>query len=64
MQRSFACLLEQSQSRGSDLALSASYLEIYNEQVGACPATQTSTTGIPCPQCFPFAVPLPRSGTC
>ncbi|XP_065503373.1 kinesin-like protein KIF12 [Caloenas nicobarica] len=33
MQRSFACLLEQSQSRGSDLALSASYLEIYNEQV-------------------------------
>ncbi|NXG84176.1 KIF12 protein, partial [Stercorarius parasiticus] len=31
--RSFACLLEQSQSRGSDLALSASYLEIYNEQV-------------------------------
>ncbi|NXV83175.1 KIF12 protein, partial [Atlantisia rogersi] len=33
MQRSFACLLEQSQSRSSDLALSASYLEIYNEQV-------------------------------
>ncbi|XP_027522672.1 kinesin-like protein KIF12 isoform X2 [Corapipo altera] len=33
MQRSFACLLEQSRSRGSDLALSASYLEIYNEQV-------------------------------
>ncbi|NWI57516.1 KIF12 protein, partial [Calyptomena viridis] len=33
MQRSFACLLEQSQSRGSDLSLSASYLEIYNEQV-------------------------------
>ncbi|NXX55919.1 KIF12 protein, partial [Scopus umbretta] len=33
MQRSFACLLEQSQTRGSDLALSASYLEIYNEQV-------------------------------
>ncbi|KAJ7416388.1 kinesin family member 12 [Willisornis vidua] len=33
MQRSFAYLLEQSQSRGSDLALSASYLEIYNEQV-------------------------------
>ncbi|NXA03810.1 KIF12 protein, partial [Sapayoa aenigma] len=33
MQRSFTCLLEQSQSRGSDLALSASYLEIYNEQV-------------------------------
>ncbi|NXP55733.1 KIF12 protein, partial [Heliornis fulica] len=33
MQRSFACLLEQSQSHGSDLALSASYLEIYNEQV-------------------------------
>ncbi|NXW64818.1 KIF12 protein, partial [Eurystomus gularis] len=33
MQRSFACLLEQSRGRGSDLALSASYLEIYNEQV-------------------------------
>ncbi|KAM9370643.1 kinesin-like protein KIF12 [Phaethornis superciliosus] len=33
MQRSFSCLLEQSRNRGSDLALSASYLEIYNEQV-------------------------------
>ncbi|NXC51233.1 KIF12 protein, partial [Penelope pileata] len=33
MQRSFACLLEQSRSRGTGLALSASYLEIYNEQV-------------------------------
>ncbi|NXF94123.1 KIF12 protein, partial [Eubucco bourcierii] len=33
MQRSFACLLEQSRSCGSDLVLSASYLEIYNEQV-------------------------------
>ncbi|NXR07149.1 KIF12 protein, partial [Semnornis frantzii] len=33
MQRSFACLLEQTQSCGSDLVLSASYLEIYNEQV-------------------------------
>ncbi|NXY57858.1 KIF12 protein, partial [Callaeas wilsoni] len=33
MQRSFTCLLEQSRSRGSDLALTASYLEIYNEQV-------------------------------
>uniref|UniRef100_A0A8C3N5E9 Kinesin-like protein n=1 Tax=Geospiza parvula TaxID=87175 RepID=A0A8C3N5E9_GEOPR len=33
MQRSFTCLLEQSRSRASDLALSASYLEIYNEQV-------------------------------
>ncbi|XP_010180313.1 PREDICTED: kinesin-like protein KIF12, partial [Mesitornis unicolor] len=33
MQRSFACLLEQSRSHGSGLALSASYLEIYNEQV-------------------------------
>ncbi|NWS78546.1 KIF12 protein, partial [Crotophaga sulcirostris] len=31
MQRSFSCLLEQ--SRSSELALSASYLEIYNEQV-------------------------------
>ncbi|NXO66727.1 KIF12 protein, partial [Phainopepla nitens] len=33
MQRSFTCLLEHSRSRGSDLALTASYLEIYNEQV-------------------------------
>ncbi|XP_068271998.1 LOW QUALITY PROTEIN: kinesin-like protein KIF12 [Nyctibius grandis] len=33
MQRSFACLLEQSRSCGPGLALSASYLEIYNEQV-------------------------------
>ncbi|NXL20872.1 KIF12 protein, partial [Setophaga kirtlandii] len=33
MQRSFTCLLEQSRSRASDLALSASYLEIYNEQI-------------------------------
>ncbi|KAM6118587.1 LOW QUALITY PROTEIN: kinesin-like protein KIF12 [Phoenicopterus ruber ruber] len=33
MQRSFAFLLEQSRSCGSGLALSASYLEIYNEQV-------------------------------
>ncbi|XP_058710167.1 kinesin-like protein KIF12 isoform X4 [Poecile atricapillus] len=33
MQRSFTCLLDQSRSRGSDLALSASYLEIYNEQI-------------------------------
>ncbi|XP_042686202.1 kinesin-like protein KIF12 [Centrocercus urophasianus] len=31
MQRSFSCLLEH--SRGTGLALSASYLEIYNEQV-------------------------------
>ncbi|NWZ21067.1 KIF12 protein, partial [Asarcornis scutulata] len=33
MQRSFACLLEHSRSHGPGLALSASYLEIYNEQV-------------------------------
>ncbi|XP_010281710.1 PREDICTED: kinesin-like protein KIF12, partial [Phaethon lepturus] len=33
MQRSFACLLEQSRSCSTGLALSASYLEIYNEQV-------------------------------
>ncbi|NXT65119.1 KIF12 protein, partial [Chaetops frenatus] len=33
MQRSFTCLLEHSRSRSSDLLLSASYLEIYNEQV-------------------------------
>lgn len=36
MQRSFSCLLEQ--SRGTGLALSASYLEIYNEQVSTHPA--------------------------
>lgn len=35
MQRSFSCLLEQ--SRGTGLALSASYLEIYNEQVSSHP---------------------------
>ncbi|XP_040388918.1 kinesin-like protein KIF12 isoform X2 [Cygnus olor] len=33
MQRSFACLLEHSRSHSPSLALSASYLEIYNEQV-------------------------------
>ncbi|XP_075373877.1 LOW QUALITY PROTEIN: kinesin-like protein KIF12 [Mycteria americana] len=44
MQRSFACLLEQSRSRGSDLALSASYLEIYNEQV-----RDLLSPGPPCP---------------
>ncbi|XP_025070398.1 kinesin-like protein KIF12 isoform X2 [Alligator sinensis] len=33
MQRSFAWLLEQSQCRRPDVALSASYVEIYNEQV-------------------------------
>lgn len=49
MQRSFACLLEQSRSRGSDLALSASYLEIYNEQVSACPAMQPDPAGTSCP---------------
>lgn len=48
MQRSFACLLEQSRSRGSDLALSASYLEIYNEQVSAHPAAQRGPAGTPC----------------
>eukprot|EP00075_Anas_platyrhynchos_P038454 XP_027327707.1 kinesin-like protein KIF12 isoform X9 [Anas platyrhynchos] len=37
MQRSFACLLEHSRSHGPGLALSASYLEIYNEQVSAHP---------------------------
>ncbi|XP_074016900.1 LOW QUALITY PROTEIN: kinesin-like protein KIF12 [Numenius arquata] len=52
MQRSFACLLEQSRSRGSDLALSASYLEIYNEQV-----RDLLSTGPPC------ALPLRWSKT-
>lgn len=57
MQRSFACLLEQSRSRSSGLALSASYLEIYNEQVSACLATHPGT---PCPH-SPGASPPPYS---
>ncbi|KAM6315545.1 LOW QUALITY PROTEIN: kinesin-like protein KIF12 [Podargus strigoides] len=52
MQRSFTCLLEQSQSRGSGLALSASYLEVYNEQV-----RDLLSTGPPC------ALPLRWSKT-
>lgn len=65
MQRSFACLLEHSRSRSPSLALSASYLEIYNEQVGACTAAQPGPAATPCP--VPAASPLPsppRSGTC
>ncbi|NXS73629.1 KIF12 protein, partial [Pandion haliaetus] len=53
MQRSFACLLEQSRSHGSDMALSASYLEIYNEQV-----RDLLSSGPPC------ALPLRWSKTC
>lgn len=65
MQRSFTCLLEQSRSRGSDLALSASYLEIYNEQVSACPAAHSSPAGILCPAPpVPSLCHIPRSGTC
>ncbi|XP_074969664.1 kinesin-like protein KIF12 isoform X2 [Phalacrocorax aristotelis] len=60
MQRSFACLLEQSRSRGSDLALSASYLEIYNEQVSACLAAQPGPAGTLCPR-SPTASPPPYS---
>lgn len=58
MQRSFACLLEQSRSRGSDLALSASYLEIYNEQVSAHPTAQRGPAGTPC-LCSPTDSPPP-----
>ncbi|NXU26603.1 KIF12 protein, partial [Thalassarche chlororhynchos] len=58
MQRSFACLLEQSRSHGSDLALSASYLEIYNEQVSARLAAQPGPAGTP-----PCALPLRWSKT-
>ncbi|XP_071673163.1 kinesin-like protein KIF12 isoform X2 [Patagioenas fasciata] len=53
MQRSFACLLEQSQSCSSDLALSASYLEIYNEQVSTHLVTQ------PSPPALRALAPLP-----
>ncbi|XP_064324190.1 kinesin-like protein KIF12 isoform X9 [Phalacrocorax carbo] len=60
MQRSFACLLEQSRSRGSDLALSASYLEIYNEQVSACLAAQPGPAGTLCLR-SPTASPPPYS---
>ncbi|XP_030328790.1 LOW QUALITY PROTEIN: kinesin-like protein KIF12 [Strigops habroptila] len=60
MQRSFACLLEQSRSRGSDLALSASYLEIYNEQVSACPATSPAPLPPRVPSAFPSAVASPQ----
>ncbi|NXT21253.1 KIF12 protein, partial [Syrrhaptes paradoxus] len=60
MQRSFACLLEQSRSRGSDLVLSASYLEIYNEQVTARPAAPPGTAGTPHLHCPPRRVPQVR----
>lgn len=57
MQRSFACLLEQSQSHSSDLALSASYLEIYNEQVSTHLVTQPSPPALcalaPLPLLYP-----------
>ncbi|XP_050570775.1 LOW QUALITY PROTEIN: kinesin-like protein KIF12 [Cygnus atratus] len=49
MQRSFACLLEHSRSHSPSLALSASYLEVYNEQVGACTAAQPGPAATPCP---------------
>ncbi|NWU69398.1 KIF12 protein, partial [Pterocles burchelli] len=60
MQRSFACLLEQSRSRGSDLALSASYLEIYNEQVTARPAALPGTASTPHLRCPPRCAPQVR----
>ncbi|NXW85562.1 KIF12 protein, partial [Alopecoenas beccarii] len=57
MQRSFACLLEQSRSRDSDLALSASYLEIYNEQVSTHLVPQPSPPALgalaPSPLLYP-----------
>ncbi|KAI1231841.1 hypothetical protein IHE44_0007479, partial [Lamprotornis superbus] len=60
MQRSFTCLLEEGRSRGSDLALSASYLEIYNEQPCWPPLLRSpGAFPLPCPQVRDLLSPGP-----
>ncbi|POI33353.1 hypothetical protein CIB84_002893 [Bambusicola thoracicus] len=60
MQRSFSCLLEQ--SRGTGLALSASYLEIYNEQVSTHPAPVPALLTSPDPSATPKVRDLLSAG--
>ncbi|XP_021271072.1 kinesin-like protein KIF12 isoform X7 [Numida meleagris] len=60
MQRSFSCLLEQSHDNG--LALSASYLEIYNEQVSTHPAPMPASLAPPDPSATPKVRDLLSAG--
>ncbi|XP_072209721.1 kinesin-like protein KIF12 [Excalfactoria chinensis] len=60
MQRSFSCLLEQ--SRGTGLTLSASYLEIYNEQVSTHPAPLPAPLTSPDPSAAPKVRDLLSAG--
>lgn len=60
MQRSFSFLLEQ--SRGTGLALSASYLEIYNEQVSTHPTPVPALLTSPDPSATPKVRDLLSAG--
>lgn len=60
MQRSFSCLLEL--SRGTGLTLSASYLEIYNEQVSTHPAPLPAPLTSPDPSATPKVRDLLSAG--